>query len=80
MNVLRRIERVCWRERVTNEEISRRLQQVGVLDVVRKRQEECRGKLNEMGNGWCTKKAYEGVVDGRRLKGRPRLRWTDNVK
>ena len=31
MNLLRRIEGVCWRDRVTNEEILRRLRQVGVL-------------------------------------------------
>ena len=50
MNVLRRVEGVCWRDRVTNVEILRRLGHVGVLDLVRKRQEEWRGRLETMGN------------------------------
>ena len=43
------------------------------LDVVRKRQVEWRGRLDEMGNGQCTKKAYEGLVEGRRPKEAPTL-------
>ena len=80
MNVLRRIEGVCWRGRVTNEEVLRRLGQVGVLELVRRRQEEWKGRLDMMGNGRCTKKVYEGVVEGKRPRGRPRLRWIDNFK
>ena len=70
MNVLRRIEGVCWRDRVTNEKVLRRLGQVGVLELVR-RQEEWKGRLDVMGNRRCTKKVYEGVVEGKRPRGRP---------
>ena len=82
MNVLRRIEGVCRRDRVTNEEVLRRLGQVGVLELVRRRQEEWKGRLDMMENRRCTKRVYEGVVEGKRPRGRPRdrLRWIDNFK
>ena len=41
MNLLRRIEGVCWKDRVTNDEILQRLGQEGVLEMVKKRQVEC---------------------------------------
>ena len=66
MNILWRIEGVCWKDRITNDEILQRLGQVGVLDMVRKRQEEWKGRLEGMDNERCTKRAFEGVVEGRR--------------
>ena len=54
--------------------------QVGVLELVGRRQEEWKGRLDMMENGRCTKKVYEGVVEGKRPRGRPRLRWIDNFK
>ena len=80
MNILRRIEGVCWKDRITNDEILQRLGQVGVLEMVRKRQEEWKGRLEGMDNERCTKRAFEGVVEGRRPRGRPRLRWLDNFR
>jgi len=80
MNALRRIEGVCWKDRITNDEILWRLGQVGVLERVKKRQEEWKGRLERMSSERCTKRAFEGVVEGRRPRGRPRLRWLDNFK
>ena len=40
MNALRRIEGVCWKDRSTNDEILQRMGQVGVLEIVKKRQKE----------------------------------------
>ena len=80
MNALRRIEGVCWKDRITNDEILRRLGQVGVLERVKKRQEEWKGRLERMSSERCTKRAFEGVVEGRRPRERPRLRWLDNFK
>ena len=79
MNVLRRIEGVCWKDRITNDEILQRLGQVGVLEKVKKRQ-EWKERLEGMGNERCTKRVFEGVVDGKRPRGRPRLRWLDNFR
>ena len=55
--------------------------QVGVLEMVKKRQDEWEGRLERMGSERCNKRAFEGVVDGRRPRGRPqlRLRWLDNL-
>ena len=50
MNVLRRIEGVCWKDRITNGEILQRLGQVGVLEKVEKRQEEWKERLEGMSN------------------------------
>ena len=80
MNVLRRIEGVCWKDQITNDEILQRLGQVGVLEKVRKRQEEWKERLEGMGNERCTKRVFEGAVDGKRPRGRPRLRWLDNFR
>ena len=71
MNVLRRIERVCWKDRITNDEILQRLGQIGVLEKVKKRQEEWKERLEGMGNERCTKRVFEGVVDRKRPRGRP---------
>ena len=79
MNALRRIEGVCWKDRITNDEVLWRLGQVGVLERVKKRQ-EWKGRLERMSSERCTKRAFEGVVEGRRPRGRARLRWLDNFK
>ena len=81
-NVLRRIDGQCagGTEVTKSEEVLRRLGQVGVLELVRRRLEEWKGRLDMMENGRCTKNVYEGVVEGKRPRGRPRLRWIDNFK
>ena len=73
MNVLRRIEGVCWKDRITNDEILQRRGQVGVLEKVKK-------ETGGVGNERCTKRVFEGVVDGKRPRGRPRLQWLDNFR
>ena len=44
MKVLRRIDGVCWKNRITNDEILQRLGQVEVLEIVKRRQEKINGK------------------------------------
>ena len=51
---------------MTNKQILQRLGQVGVLQRVKKRQEEWKGRLEWMGSERCTKRAFEGVVEGRK--------------
>ena len=79
MNVLRRIEGVNRLDRVRNADIRERLNQ-GVLDLVRRRQESWKSKLEEMSFEKTTKKVFVGEMEGKRPRGIPRLRWIDNFK
>ena len=80
MNVLRRVQRVSRMERIRSEHIRPHLGQESVLDVnqIRRKQENWKGKLNEMSSDRVTKKVYVGEMEGRRPRGRPRMRWSDN--
>ena len=82
MNVLRRIEGVCRLDRLRNEEIRERLGQEGILDTVKRRQVNWKTRFNleEMNEDRVTKKVFQGQVEGKRPRGRPCLRWTDNFK
>ena len=80
MNVLRKIQGVSRRERVRSEHIRLHLGQESVLDVIRRRQENWKDKLNEINSNRVTKKVYVGEMEGRRLRGRPKMRWSDNFK
>ena len=48
MNVLRRIEGVSRLDRVRNEDVREKLQQEGVLDMVKSRQEKWKIRMEEM--------------------------------
>ena len=78
MNVLRRVQGVSRMERIRSEHIRQHLGQESVLEVIRRRQENWKGKLNEMSSDRVTKKVYVGEIEGRRPRGRPRMRWSDN--
>ena len=79
MRVLRRIEGVSRVDRVRNEAIRLRLGQEGILDVVRRRQEKWKNRLDEMNDDRITKKVFRGELEGKRPRGRPQ-RWIDNFK
>ena len=51
-----------------------------ILDVIRRRQEKWKCKLDDMNSEGTTNKVYAGVMEGRSPKGRPRMRWIDNSK
>ena len=78
MRALRRIEGVSRMDRVRNVDIRGRLKQEGVLDMVKKRQQNWKQKVEEMSNNRVTKKIYDGEIPGRRPRGRPRKRWSCN--
>ena len=78
MNVLRRIEGLIRLDRVRNVDIRERLSQEGVLDLVKRRQESWRGRLEEMSSEKTTKKVFVGEMERKRPRERPRLRWIDN--
>ena len=78
MNVLRKIEGLIRLDRVRNVDIRERLSQEGVLDLVKRRQESWRGRLEEMSSEKTTKKVFVGGMERKRPRERPRLRWIDN--
>ena len=80
MNVLRRIEGLSRLDRVRNVDIREKLRQEGVLDMVKSRQERWRVRMEEMSGERTTRKIFDGEMGGKRPRGRPRLRWTDNFK
>ena len=48
--------------------------------VVRRRQEKWKNRLEEMNDDRTTKKVFKGELEGKRPKGRPWRRWSDNFK
>ena len=68
MNILRRIEGVCRLDRLKNEEVRERLGQDDILDVVRRRQEKWKEKLEVMSDQRLTKAVFKGELEGRRPK------------
>ena len=78
MRALRWIEGLSRMDRVRNVDIRVRLKEEGVLDMMKKRQQNWKQKVEEMSNNGLTKKIYDGEVPGRRQRGRPRKRWSCN--
>ena len=78
MRALRRIEEGSRMDRVRNVDIRGRLKQKGVLDMVKKRQQNWKQKVEKMRNNRVIKKIYDGEIPGRRPRGRPRKRWSCN--
>ena len=77
MRVLRRIEGVSRLDRVRNVDLRDRLKQEGVLDTVKKRQQNWKQRVEEMSTNRVIKKIYDG--DSRKTpRGRPRKRWSCN--
>ena len=80
MNVLRRIEGVSRLDRKRNVDIREKLCQVSVLDMVKTRQEKWKARMEGMSRERSTRKIFEGEMEGKIPRGRPRMRWTDNFK
>ena len=67
-------------ERISSEDIRQQLGQESVFDVIRRRQENWKGRLNDINSDRVTKKMYVGEMEGRRPRGRPRMRRSDNFQ
>ena len=78
MRVMRRIEGVTRVDRIRNVDLRDRLKQEGVLDLVKRRQQRWKQRLEEMDDSRITKRVYDGEIAGRQPRGRPRKRWTNN--
>ena len=78
MRVMRRIEGVTRLDSIRNVDLRDRLKQEGVLDLVKRRQQRWKQRLEEMDDSRIKKRVYDGEIAGRRPRGRPRKRWTNN--
>ena len=74
MSVPRRVQGVSRMDRVRNEDSRQRLGQEGNLDLIRRRQENWKCRADEMNSSRNTKKVNVGVIEGRRPRGRQRMR------
>ena len=63
-----------------NVDIRSRLRQVAVVARVEKRKTEWLKKMEEMTDDRMVKKVYVENVPGKRPRGRPRKRWSDDLK
>ena len=63
-----------------NVDIRSRLRQVAVVARVEKRKTEWLKKMKEMTDDRMVKKVYVENVPGKRPRGRPRKRWSDDLK
>ena len=79
MRVLRWIEGVSRLDRIRNVDLRGRLRQEGVLALVNRWQQKWKQRLEEMSSGRVTKIVYDGEVPGKRPRGRPRMKWTNNL-
>ena len=53
---------------------------MSVLDMVKTRQEKWKARMEGMSRERSTRKIFEGEMEGKIPRGRPRMRWTDNFK
>ena len=78
MRFLRRVEGLTKLDRVRNVDIRQRLQQKAAVEAVKTKQRAWKVKVDGMDEGRLVKRVYSEKVIGRRPRGRPRKRWTDN--
>ena len=64
-------------DRVRNVDIREKLQQEGASDMVKSRQEKLKARLKNMSMERITKKSFNDEMQGKRPRGRSRLRGTD---
>jgi hypothetical protein len=68
-----------WRIR-TNEKLRTKSKSQDIVTVIKIRRLEWLGHLIRMNETRSVKKMCEGKLEGRRGRGRPRLRWVNNVE
>ena len=67
-----------WRIK-TNEELTTKYKSQGIVTVIKIRRLEWLGLVSRMNETRCVKEIFEGKLEGRRGRGRPRLRWINDV-
>ena len=79
MRMLRRIQGVTLRDHMRSEDIRRALHVEKITSRVRTARLRWFGHVKRMENTWV-KRVWEMEVNGRRARGRPTLRWMDNIR
>ncbi|XP_023211077.1 uncharacterized protein LOC111613958 [Centruroides sculpturatus] len=78
---LRKMQRISWTEKITNEEVLDRLGlRRRLLINIQQRKVRYAGHLARGSGGQLLKTVIEGLVEGTRSRGRPRKTWRDNIK
>ena len=80
----RRILRIPYTEQKTNEEVKNRIELevgkiVNLLEVIRKRKLQWFGHMVRQSGDSLGKTILEGMVDGKRSRGRPEKSWMNNI-
>ena len=76
---LRRMGKISYKDRITNEEVLKRLNtKRTLLDTIKSRKMRFFGHTKRHES--IMKNIVEGKLEGTRPKGRPRAQWTDNIK
>ena len=64
----------------TNEELRTKYKSQDIVTVTKVRRLEWLGNVSRMNETACVNKIFEGKLEGRRGRGRPRLRWINDVE
>ena len=79
MYAYRRLLRISWIERRTNQSILRELDtNMSLLNEIKKRKLRYFGHITRKHN--LSTEILQGKMEGKRSKGRQRMRWTDNIQ
>ena len=83
MRCYRKILRIPYKDRVTNEEVRAKIQQsIGPLEdlltIVKRRKLQWYGRVSRPSG--LAKTIFQGTVEGGRREGRQRKRWEDNIR
>ena len=68
-----------WRIK-TNEELMTKYKNPDIVSIIKIRRLEWLGHIVRMNETGSVKKIFEGKLEGRRGRGRPRLRWINDVE
>ena len=83
MRYYRKILRISYKDRVTNEEVLAKIQQAigpheDLLAIVKRRKLQWYGHVSR--SSGLAKTILQGTVKGERRQGRQRKRWEDNIR
>ena len=80
MRYLRKVEGVTRLDRVSNEDIRRRLGVEAVLAIADRKKNEWRERIEGMSQERLVRRVFEEDVCGRRPRGWPRKKWIDDLE
>ena len=79
MRMLRRIRGVTLKDRLRSEDIRRELGVEEITSKIRTARLKWYGHVKRMEDNWV-RRIMEMEVEGRRARGRPMMRWRDNIR